>query len=226
MTGRDCCWSSMCPETAVRETARPTLRPRRLLTRHERPGRRSHGAPSRRANGPASTSALARRVHPSTASRLMRHRPSAASASPRVLAARTCRWWSDSASASLAYSLPSRPQRAHQGIPLDQLAEVPGLGDEGPGQRRAVHGDRDGHRGLPGLVDRPDQLPENGIDVMFGHEMPPWVVMAGCPPTRSRPTHTSPAREPAGRSEVRGVWHWTRYFRRNPAGQPASAAGR
>ena len=46
LTGRDCCWSSMCPETAVRETARPTLRPRRLVTRHEGP---DGGATGRRA---------------------------------------------------------------------------------------------------------------------------------------------------------------------------------
>jgi len=39
-----------------------------------------------------SVPAMARRAHPSTASRLMRHRPSAASSSRRIPAARTCRW--------------------------------------------------------------------------------------------------------------------------------------
>jgi cation diffusion facilitator family transporter len=61
-------------------------------TRRRRPAW-PQGVPSRRANGPlsSSVSTLARRVQPSIVSRLIRHRPSVAWPSPRTPRARRCR---------------------------------------------------------------------------------------------------------------------------------------
>src|SRR6185312_2250391 len=84
-------------------------------------------------------------------------------------------------------------QRAHQGIRLDQIAEVHVLGDQHPGQRRPVQGHGDGQRGLPGIVHRPDQLPENRVDIVLRHAITPQMsasVSASASPTRGRPYDT------------------------------------
>jgi hypothetical protein len=83
-------------------------------------------------------------------------------------------------------------QRAHQWIRLDQIAEVPVLGDQHPGERRPVQGHGDGHRGLPGLVHRPDQLPEDRVDIVLGHEITPQRGSERLP-TRRRPHDTCTA---------------------------------
>jgi hypothetical protein len=77
---------------------RDHLAGRRALAGHTRgsariPGRSRYEVPSRRANGPLSSSAAspARRAQPSTASMLMRHGPSVTSLPPRMGAARRCR---------------------------------------------------------------------------------------------------------------------------------------
>ena len=108
----------------MRETARRTRPAAPFAYPARRAGTgKSRGAEQARERPPssASTSALARRVYPSTAPRLMRHRPSAASASPRILAARMCRWWSDSASADTHFSSPRtrQPVRGQARMALD-----------------------------------------------------------------------------------------------------------
>src|SRR6476659_4626636 len=118
----------MCPETAVRETAWPTLRPRRLLTRREGPDgvvTRCRAGARMAPCAPRPPRRWRAEVHPSTASRLMRHRPSAAPASPRILAVRSA--GDGRTQPLLPWRTPyrvteqtrGRLQRAHQGIPLD-----------------------------------------------------------------------------------------------------------
>jgi len=66
-----------------------------------------------------------------------------------------------------------RLQRAHQGPALHQFGEVRLLGDENAGQDHAVGGDSDRDAGLPGFVDRLDQMLKYQIDVVPGHEEAP-----------------------------------------------------